>query len=228
MLSSLLKLGGGGGVSLLKYLTLLPLLASLGMFTTVNEGERGLRKRYGHIVRRRDENGVKSIPVVLMPGIHLRIPWAHSIEIIDVRDTPISLDTTTIRLGEYRYITVEANIVFKVVDVYAKRYASENLTVDLVACCKSTLRKVMQLHEGNFTDESLQCFYKEIAPTVERLGHECIQLNLTDVTPNAQMYLAGAHRKLAKAIGSKKGGHKYEAAEAAAGSVIPINSASQA
>lgn len=230
MLGSILHLGGGGGISLLKFLPLLPLLASLGMFTTVSEAERGLRKRCGHIVRRRDEKGIKSIPVVLMPGIHLRIPWAHSIEVIDVRDTPVLLDTTTVRIKKYHYITVEANVIFRVVDVYAKRYASENLTVELVGACKSTLREVMQLHKGNYTEACAEDFQEKIAVTAKRLGFAFIQLNITDVTPNAQMHTARAQLKLAKAVRSKRG-RKTAAKKvvvAGVGSVTSINDASHA
>lgn len=95
----------------------------------VPQDRLAVKLRFGKVVL--DENGR---PVIKRPGVHIIVPFTHSLEQVDSRERVIRLKTethssfyVTYKDGRPGGVKVPASITVEVIDVSLWRYASEDV-----------------------------------------------------------------------------------------------------
>jgi regulator of protease activity HflC (stomatin/prohibitin superfamily) len=158
-------------------------------FKYVPEGHQALRLRFQTVINR---NGA---PVVLEKGLHIMFPFVHSLQIVDVRDRTINLEPIALRTATYVVDDIRATVVLQVRDIYKITYVVDDFTARMTAACEHVLRlSLLAGGHGAQLDVPLviDSFQEKITDTADELGVQFRALNVTNVSPNAMILVAGA------------------------------------
>jgi regulator of protease activity HflC (stomatin/prohibitin superfamily) len=133
--------------------TLIPILSSvtaLGGLASgarvVQEGQRGMKLRFGKVVRHK-AGSRKGNPKVVKPGFVFLIPGVDSLRKVHVRASTLNLDTQSIMLKDRTVFNVGAMVIVRVRDtdddVYRALFETFNLHGSVRDYCAAELRDVL-------------------------------------------------------------------------------------
>lgn len=150
----------------------------------VKEGERGLRLRFGQVVRR---NGV---PVIVEPGFALIVPKVEQLQRRHVRQQTVELQEQQVILKDNSIWMVSAVVFFRVNDVYKALIEIDDLDAGVRNLCMGELRSVLQSLAGVEDIKDIEGVSAALlAATSERAkdwGIELIGFRLTNCMPSAE------------------------------------------
>jgi regulator of protease activity HflC (stomatin/prohibitin superfamily) len=167
---------------------LIPLIgtftAALKAFKFVQEGEKGIKLRFGKATRRRDNT-----PKVIDPGFVILIPWMETLRRRHVRQQTIRMKDQDVMIMNGLIFRVSAMVMFRVKDVYKAMFEIEGLNSSLedlsMAILRETLadKKHVDLAKMEAISEELLSALQEKA---EEWGVTFLQFKLTDCAPTAE------------------------------------------
>jgi regulator of protease activity HflC (stomatin/prohibitin superfamily) len=158
-------------------------------FKYVPEGHKALRLRFQTVVFRGDT------PVVLEKGLHIMVPFVHSLQIVSVLDRTINLEPIALRTETYIVDDIRATVVLHVRDIYKLTYVVDDFVLRMTAACEHALRLSLLggLRDGLLDVQTATTSFKgAITATTDELGVEFAALNITNIAPNAMVMVAGA------------------------------------
>ncbi|NTV30998.1 hypothetical protein HGA91_03415 [candidate division WWE3 bacterium] len=154
-------------------------------FRFIQEGELGLKVRFGKVVR--DRSGT---PRVIHPGFVFLIPWIDSLPRRHVRQQTLRFEEQRILLPNGLTFIVSATVLFRVVDIYKALFEIDDLEASLSDFCMAILRDELssyhdygQLAQTEQVSESLILRIKEQA---NQWGVEFIAFRLTNCAPASE------------------------------------------
>lgn len=88
------------------------LLSFFACFYSVKEGQRALLLKLGEIVT--DSSGQ---PLVIQPGLHLRIPFINRVRTFDVRLQTLNAQSSRVLTEEQKYVLVDYYVKWRIADL---------------------------------------------------------------------------------------------------------------
>jgi regulator of protease activity HflC (stomatin/prohibitin superfamily) len=147
----------------------------------VQEGERGVKVRFGRVVRDRNND-----PVIVEPGFVFMIPFVDTLVRRHVRQQTIELNNQTILLQDNTVFLVDAILLFRVTDVYKALFEIEDLEASLRNYCMGILRDIVSqkyMESINNIESISNQLFTELNTIANEWGIECIQFKLTNCSP---------------------------------------------
>lgn len=158
--------------------------AALKSFKFVEEGERGIKLRFGKAVRNKD-----GTPKEVFPGFCLLIPWVESLPRRHVLQQTINFPEQILMIKGGITFEVSAIVVFRVTNVYKALFEISNLESAIADICQGILRDVIQgkdleelEHSRGISAEML----RELRAKSEEWGVEFIEFRLTHCAPTPE------------------------------------------
>jgi regulator of protease activity HflC (stomatin/prohibitin superfamily) len=175
--------------SLLKLLLILIGAGYLGYKTIkfVPQDKKAIKLRFGKVVYK---NGK---PLLYEPGLHIIVPFTHSLEMVDSRERVIRLKTDThsdffvpYKDGKPGGIRVPASVTILPVDVHRWRYVSEDVENRVTDICVTDLQgpitstdPLVILHNSTFVSAELyRSFNRQIDARLAWYGGKLISVNI--------------------------------------------------
>lgn len=162
-------------------------LSAIGGLTTVaksirfvQEGERGIKLRFGKVVRKKGE------PLVVKPGFCFLVPFVDTLHRHHVRQQTIRCDHQEIQLDDKTVFDVSAVSFFRVTDIYKALVEIDNLTSSINDLCMSILRDELahrNMDNVNQTTEISTKLLEVIRTKADEWGVEFIDFRLTNCSP---------------------------------------------
>ncbi len=125
----------------------------------VKEGERGLKLRFGKVVRHKDGR-----PKVMEPGFIILIPYVESLVKRHVRQQPIPLDEQVITLKSGLTFRVAGILFIRVEDIYKALFDISDLDLSVKEEGMGRVRDIVAGHE----DHSDLAETEKIAETIKQ------------------------------------------------------------
>lgn len=181
-------------------------------FRFVQEGERGLKVRFGKVVRNRDRT-----PKIIEPGFVLMIPWIETLKRRHVRQQTLQFEKQRILLPSGLIFEVSATVIFRVKDIYKALFDIDELDASLQDYCMAVLRDEFSQHERHEdlarTEEVSERLIERVRIRADEWGVEFISFSLTNSAPtpeSAQLVGAkiGALLRM-EALAAAAGGHGF-------------------
>ena len=183
MIDSLLT----GGTSVL-HLGVVAGGAIVGAFKSikfVQEGSRGLKLRFGKVVRNRD-----GTPKVIEPGFVLMIPFIETLQRRHVRQQEVTLEEQTITLKSGLTFRVAGAVYFRVGDVYKALFDIEQLDESIEQLSMGVLRDEVAKHDNHHdlsdTEKIAHEIFEKIKERTDTWGVALIDFRLTTCAPTAE------------------------------------------
>lgn len=165
----------------------------------VNEGEKGVRTRYGRATRTRGRRAGELYGIV-EPGMHFVVPFTHSVNKISVRDRSNDLGELQVDREGKQYL-VRGSIVWYVMpdgdNPYRAQFNIQNeteLTSTVVVTCAGALREVVSLVPLDtpvIENEAFESINEICAEELAFYGVALKRLRLPTVTPTLGQMLRG-------------------------------------
>lgn len=153
-------------------------------FKFINEGELGIKLRFGKALR--DKEGK---PKIISPGFVLLIPWVETLERHHVRQQTIRFANQKIMLKDGLIFNVTAVVIFRVSDIYKALFEIDELDDSISDLGMGLLRDELSPldHDeladiGSISEKLLACM-KEKA---DEWGVVFLQFKLTDCAPTPE------------------------------------------
>lgn len=167
-------------------------VAAGGVITTgfksikfVQEGSRGLKLRFGKVVRNRD-----GTPKVIEPGFVLMIPFVETLQRRHVRQQEVTLEEQTITLKSGLTFRVAGAVYFRVGDVYKALFEIEQLDESIEQLSMGVLRDEVAKHDNHHdlsdTEKIAHEIFKKIKERTDTWGVTLIDFRLTTCAPTAE------------------------------------------
>jgi regulator of protease activity HflC (stomatin/prohibitin superfamily) len=159
----------------------------LGFFksiTFVQEGERGIRLRFGKAVRRKGKE-----PKVIMPGFVLMIPLADKLARTHVRAQSVTVDDEVIISSEGLALLMGAFVLFKIDDVYKSLFEIDQLNTTLKDLTQSILRDLTGKKEWkNLLDTKAlgEELSRELKERTKEWGVNIMEAGIRTVAPTSE------------------------------------------
>lgn len=153
-------------------------------FKFIQEGERGLKLRFGKVVKNR--NGE---PKVIEPGFTLLIPYVESLVRHHVRQQTVSLRNQRIMTSDHLIFNVSAMVNFRVNDIYKALFEIDDLDDSLTDLSMAILRDILSkksYRELSDMEKISKELLEELKQKSEEWGVEFVQFKLTDCAPTAE------------------------------------------
>lgn len=151
----------------------------------VIEAERGMRLRFGKVVRGRDGK-----PKIYEPGALVIIPHIEALVSFRVRQQTVSVPPQVFTLQDNTIWRVDAVIRFIVTDVYKARYGIDNLDHSLIRVAMAALRDVMQQVKDSDQLKDTSAIAKQLVASLEEYeemwGISVDEFRLRDCQPLEQ------------------------------------------
>lgn len=166
-------------------------------FKFIQEGEQGIKLRFGKAVRDRQGN-----PRVIDPGFVLLIPWIESLKRHHVRQQTIRFVNQVILTKDHLTFSVNAVVIFKVKDIYKALFEIFDLNQSIEDIGMGLLRDEVSSRkhdELSDTEEISQKLLETIKVRAQEWGVEFVQFKLTDCAPTpetAPLVVVGTGAKL--------------------------------
>ncbi len=153
-------------------------------FRFVHEGEKGVRLRFGRVVRRKD-----NVPRIIEPGFAFLIPFVETLKCHHVRQQSYRFPEQRIMLKDGLIFKISGMIVFKVTNVYSALFEIHDLDNSVDDICMAALRDEIQnldhLELNNLTSIS-EKLIKRVSERGAQWGIEFSQFSLTDCAPTPE------------------------------------------
>jgi regulator of protease activity HflC (stomatin/prohibitin superfamily) len=151
----------------------------------VHEGERGLKLRFGRVVR--DKAGT---PITIEPGFTFLIPKAETLVKRHVRQQTITLDNQEILLKDNSIFIVSAVVFFRVEDIYRALFEIDELDLAVRNFCMETLRSVLQGIEETDGIKDIEGISKKLEQAAEsriqEWGIKLVKFGLVNCAPSRE------------------------------------------
>lgn len=167
----------------------------------IQEGERGVKLRFGRVIRRRDGS-----PKIIEPGFVFVIPTIEHLRRAHVRTDTIDLPTQTVVLADRMAFNVSAVVIVQVQDspaaIYRCLFEVEDVEKAVTDYCTAELRTVLSglTHERVTDATSVAVQIKEaVSARLQQWGLNVDEVMLTDCEPtpeSARAILTAASAKL--------------------------------
>ncbi len=161
--------------------------AVTGLFKTikfVQEGELGVRLRFGRVVR--DESGV---PKIIQPGFVLLIPFVDTLQRHHVRQQTLRLDDQKVMIAHGLIFNVSAVVILRVKDIYRALFEIDDLDNSLVDLSMGILRDVLsgkEYSELSDMEKISSELLHNLQERAEEWGVTFLQFKLTDCSPSQE------------------------------------------
>jgi regulator of protease activity HflC (stomatin/prohibitin superfamily) len=167
---------------------LAPLVGTLTGIRFIQESERGVKLRWGRVVRRR--NGTVKIK---NPGFLLLIPTMHKLRRTHVRTWTLVLDPQHVMLQDHTVFNVGALVICRVINtsegIYAALFEVSNMAASVEAYCAATLRDVLLgiTHRALADPDALASEVRDrVRSRLAEWGIEIMEVKVTDCSPTPE------------------------------------------
>lgn len=169
----------------------------------VKEGERGLKLRFGKVVRNRAGE-----PKVMEPGFIILIPYVESLVKRHVRQQPIPLDEQVITLKSGLTFRVAGILFIRVEDIYKALFDISDLDLSVKEEGMGRVRDIVAGHEDHSdlaeTEKIAETIKQKIREKTDRWGVLTEDFRITVCAPTPEsatvVNLAAAARQRAESI----------------------------
>jgi regulator of protease activity HflC (stomatin/prohibitin superfamily) len=170
------------------YETLVPIIATLTgafkAFKFVREGERGVKLRFGRVIKTPDGK-----PKIFEPGFTLIIPFVESIVSHHVRQQSYRFPEQRITLKDGLVYRVAGMVIFRVVDVYNALFEISDLNSSIDDLCMTAIKE--ELEHLNHQDlraaaDMSEKLKKRVEERAKSWGIEILQLSLPECAPTPE------------------------------------------
>lgn len=150
----------------------------------VQEGEMGIKLRFGRALRNKD-----GTPRIIPPGFILLIPFVETLQRHHVRQQTLRLNNQQVMINRGLIFNVSAVVILRVKDIYRALFEIDDLDNSLIDLSMGILRDV--LSGKNYTELSdmenisYELLHK-LQEKAEEWGVTFIQFKLTDCAPTQQ------------------------------------------
>lgn len=103
------------------FLALVLLVSGLGSFEVIDEGERGVKLRYGQVVD------------IVDPGLTWKIPYTDTIKTISAQNQTVRFDKVEAYSKDQQPVTMRVSVTFKVGEGHTKELYSDYGTIQAMA-----------------------------------------------------------------------------------------------
>lgn len=168
-----------------------------GSIRFVQESQRGVKLRWGRVVRHRDGR-----PKIVEPGFVFLVPTMHRLRRIHVRTSTLTLDPQRIMLKDHTVFNVGALIITRIIDdeegIYRSLFEVDDLPTSVEEFCAAALRDVLVgITYDKLADPAAlaECVRTSVEPQLREWGTEVKSFALTDCSPSpetARMILISA------------------------------------
>lgn len=167
---------------------LAPLVGTLTGIRFIQESERGVKLRFGKVVRRRDGT-VK----IKNPGFLLLVPTVHKLRRTHVRTWTLTLEPQHVMLRDHTVFNVGALVICRIIDtaegLYAALFEVSNMAASVEAYSAAVLRDVLLgiTHRALADPDALATEVRErVRPRLVEWGIEIMDVKLTDCSPTPE------------------------------------------
>ena len=161
------------------------IVAFFKSFKFVNEGELGLKLRFGKVIRAADGK-----PKVIEPGFAWLIPWVDTLQRRHVRQQEVTLDEQTITLKSGLTFRVAGAVYFKVADIYKALFEISKLDESIEQLSMGVLRDEIAKHQDHHdlsdSGKIAADIFNKIKERTDTWGVALIDFRLTTVAPTAE------------------------------------------
>jgi regulator of protease activity HflC (stomatin/prohibitin superfamily) len=172
-----------------------PAIAGVGAVASsgrvVHEDERGMKLRFGKVVRHKS-GARKGHPKVLLPGFRLLIPAVDRLKKIHVRASTVNLPIQAVMLKDRTVFEVGAMVIVRVrdtdADIYNALFETDDLPGSVSDYCAAELRDLLAgMTYADMTDPSALARQAQarVEPTLASWGLSVQTFKLTDCSPTA-------------------------------------------
>lgn len=151
----------------------------------VQEGSRGLKLRFGKVVR--DRHGD---PKIIEPGFVFMIPFVETLQRRHVRQQEVTLEEQTITLKSGLTFRVAGAVYFRVHDVYKALFDIENLDESIEQLSMGMLRDEVAKHENHHdlsdTEKIAHEIFEKIKERTDTWGVDLVDFRLTTCAPTSE------------------------------------------
>lgn len=106
------------GISLLVFVVLILICTAFGSFYTIDQGERGIKLRYGAVI------------AVSEPGFHLKWPFVDEVKLISVRTETMHYQNMSAYSRDQQPAKIIASVTYRVPDSEVEKLYNQYQTVD--------------------------------------------------------------------------------------------------
>jgi len=106
------------GISLLVFVVLILICTAFGSFYTIDQGERGIKLRYGAVI------------AVSEPGFHLKWPFVDDVKLISVRTETMHYQNMSAYSRDQQPAKIIASVTYRVPDSEVEKLYNQYQTVD--------------------------------------------------------------------------------------------------
>ena len=153
-------------------------------FKFVQEGELGIKLRFGRALKNKDKS-----PRIIQPGFVLLIPFVESLKRHHVRQQTLRLDHQKVMIAQGLIFNISAVVIFRVKDIYRALFEIDDLDNSLIDLSMGILRDVLSSKDymelANMATISEELLHK-LQEKAEEWGASFIQFKLTDCSPTAE------------------------------------------
>lgn len=161
------------------------ILAFFKAFKFIQEGERGIKLRFGKAVRDNQGN-----PKVIEPGFVLLIPFVETLQRHHVRQQTYRFPSQRITLKDGLIFNVSAMALFRVYDIYKALFEIEDLDNSVDDICMAALRDELRMITHSELQENSEKISENLLARIKQRGAEWgvefAQFSLTDSAPTAE------------------------------------------
>ena len=161
-----------------------------GMFSVfkaikfVQEGELGIKLRFGRALRNKDKT-----PRIIKPGFVFLIPFIETLQRHHVRQQTLRLENQKVMIARGLIFNVSAVVILRVKDIYRALFEIDDLDNSLVDLSMGILRDVLADKEysglSNMEAISEELLHK-LQEKAEEWGVIFMQFKLTDCAPSPE------------------------------------------
>lgn len=194
-------------------------------FKFIKEGERGLKLRFGKVVRDREKK-----PVIYEPGFLLMIPFIESLPRHHVRQQTARLHNQKVTLKDGLIYDVSAIVIFRVSDIYKALCEIDDLDGSLADVSVGVLRDELssRTHDNlSNTVEISAGLLKRLKDRAGSWGIELLEFMLVDCAPTPEVASlvnceTGARLRIQalKRVAQEIGGHIADVPESLAAVLV--------
>jgi regulator of protease activity HflC (stomatin/prohibitin superfamily) len=150
----------------------------------VQEGERGVKLRFGKVVRTADDK-----PYIVEPGWVWMIPYVEKLKRRHVRQQTLPFKRQRILIKDGLTFEISAIVIFRVTNVYKALFEIDNLDDSITDICMGVLRDEIQTKaytELSDTAAISKQLLEHVQQQAKDWGVEFSQFRLTDCAPSAE------------------------------------------
>lgn len=181
--------GGIIGLAVLGLVLVVLLVALRGMLNIVQQGQVGVVKRLGEYRRTHE------------PGLVIVAPFVDSLQLVDMRETPVPGDRQDVITKDNVVVTVNATIFTQVIDAKQALFSVKDFDVAIDALARTALRSVigtMTLDQALSERERINTdVQQQMEVVTDKWGIRITRIEIVEIAPPPQILQALALQKTA-------------------------------